>query len=413
MASRYPIVGGGIATAGTGGIDSALRKMGIAPDFERTDKAIDANVASPFYRQQQEALSATKGAPTALQEQVAALRVAGRNAEADALEASAGVMEKAKRIGNEAVANAKYLINNPDFAVLKAVETIPQMLASVATGQAVATKSAAAIASAAEQTALKAGLSKGMASAAGEKVATDWLASKAADKAVRIVGSGAEAGLAVGGAAQSIREKLDDFEVPTEVDGKKRKLTEDEKARAMAVADTYLPVVGLTGVISYALGGMESSLIRNAVGKQLTKIADKPVVARPGAMVKNGFNEAGEEVLQAVPEQGGQNLGEKTFDKKKDVTEGIGANMGQGAVLGGMMGAGHAAIQGGAGKRADTVTPATTAVIPGRDAVIQPELPGGTSAPESPVNQGSQKKRNLKRNLLPLIPVVPTVIPVP
>ena len=48
----------------------------------------------------------------------------------------------------------------------------------------------------------------------------------------------------------------------------------------MAVADTYLPVVGLTGVISYALGGMESSLIRNAVGKQLTKIADKPVVAR-------------------------------------------------------------------------------------------------------------------------------------
>ena len=63
------------------------------------------------------------------------------------------------------------------------------------------------------------------------------------------------------------------------------------------------------------------------------------------------------------------------------------------------MGAGHAAIQGRAGKRADTVTPATTAVIPAAMPIIQPELPGGTSAPESPVNQGSQKKRNLKRNL--------------
>ena len=175
LASRYPIVGGGIATAGTGGIDSALRKMGIAPDFERTDKAIDANVASPFYRQQQEALSATKGAPTALQgagRRTTRCRSQRRGRRARSV---CRRHEKAKRIGNEAVANAKYLINNPDFAVLKAVETIPQMLASVATGQAVATKSAAAIASAAEQTALKAGLSKGMASAAGEKAQrTGW-----------------------------------------------------------------------------------------------------------------------------------------------------------------------------------------------------------------------------------------------
>lgn len=380
------------------GLDDDLRDLGIAPRFDDVRETL-TSVASPQYQEAERKYKETGELKAPMPDDTVAEPHKPETPK-----------EFAKRHATNAVDIVKYLtLDETRYGVMKALETIPQLLVPMGAAQKTVGLTLAAV----ERTALKEAAANGLGAEAAKRFASEKVAAYAgsisADRLARATGAATESAQAVGQQSQGWREELARLNLPPE---EQRRLLREAELRG-------LPLTALIAMPSYALGGVESAIVRN----RAAKAAGAPTgnIARElGGRVTTGFKQAGQEMLeetaQAPLETIGGNLGQQAYKPDTPLDEGLGKAMGEGALLGaasgGVMGA---ALRGGGTGAPSSAgnTPAgnTPAADPsGGNAPIPAEQVLGRVEPEAPKGPLTQAADALlqKAGLAPAGPVAPT-----
>lgn len=227
------------------------------------------------------------------------------------------------------------------------IPLIGQSAPSMVIPMAVTGKVIGAVGERAMAAAIEAGASKEAALAAGRAAATKFAEGKAGIATASIAEG------AVGGGQNASQAKSDVMDMP------EAKLLElqpykDLLAQGVSPADARLHLAeaaeARTALVSGALSTAAGPIAGGFEARAGARMAGGELAAHvgPAAGIKAGARNAGAEALQetfqSAGEQMGQNYGMRAVDPNQSLLEGVGEQAGQGALAGGLMGAGTHAL---------------------------------------------------------------------